>query len=131
MEEAARQLRDHQLRESGTTVVLPSLSASEASEIERHRATRYARSCAVKPLQRQGVSQPGSARPLAMSQNPVRRSVRAATVPQRAQYRLGSRLDAYLPYLHARWAQGVRTPAVLGKELCARGYPGSGGMIER
>jgi transposase len=66
-----------------------------------------------------------------MSHNTVRRYVRAETFPERARYRLGSRLDAYLPYLHARWAQGVRTPAALWKELCARGYPGTVGMIER
>jgi hypothetical protein len=66
-----------------------------------------------------------------MSHNTVRRYVRAETFPERAQYRLGSRLDAYLPYLHARWAQGVRTPAALWQELCAQGYPGTVRMIER
>src|SRR5262245_30006069 len=45
--------------------------------------------------------------------------------------RLGSRLDAYLPYLHARWAQGVRTPAILWQGLRDQGYPGTVRMIER
>jgi len=131
LEEATRRMRDHQRRQPGVTMALPSLSSSEATEIERHRATRYARYCAVKQLQRQGVSQQGIARTLAMSHNTVRRYVRADIFPERAQYRLGSRLDAHLPYLHARWAQGVRTPAALWKDLCARGYPGTVGMIER
>jgi transposase len=125
LEEATRRMRDHQQGQPGMAMALPALSSSEATEIERHRATRYARYRAVKPLQRQGVSQQGIARTLAMSRNTVRRYVRAETFPERAQYRLGSRLDAYLPYLHARWAQGVRTPAALWKELCAQGYPGT------
>jgi transposase len=131
IEEVARQMRDQQLREPGGGMALPSLSSSEASEIERHRATRYARYRAVKQLQRQGVSQQGIVRILAMSPNTVRRYVRADTFPERAQYRLGSCLDAYLPYLHARWAQGVRSPLVLWQELCAQGYPGTPRMIER
>jgi transposase len=129
--EATRRMRDYQQRQPEMAPVLPSLSSSEATEIARHRATRYARYCAVKQLQRQGVSQQGIVRTLAMSHNTVRRYVRAETFPERAQYRLGSRLDAYLPYLHARWAQGVRTPEVLWKELCAQGYPGTVRMIER
>jgi len=131
LEEATRRMRAHQQKQPEVLLALPSLSSSEATEIERHRATRYARYRAVKQLQRQGVSQQGIARTLAMSHNTVRRYVRAETFPERAQYRLGSRLDAYLPYLHARWAQGVRTPAALWKELCAQGYPGTVRMIER
>src|SRR4029453_4922014 len=85
----------------------------------------------INELQRQGVSQQGIARTLAMSHNTVRPYFRADTFPERAQYRLGSRLDAYLPYLHARWAQGVRTPALLWQELRDQGYPGTVRMIER
>ena len=66
-----------------------------------------------------------------MSHNTVRRYVRANTFPESARYRLGSCLDAYLPFLHAHWAQGVRTPAVLWQELRAQGYPGTVRMIER
>ena len=131
IEEATRRMREHQQRQPDATLALHSLSSSEATEIERHRATRYARYCAVKQLQRQGVSQQGIVRTLAMSPNTVRRYVRADTFPERARYRLGSRLDAYLPFLHARWAQGVRTPAVLWQELRNQGYPGTVRMIER
>jgi transposase len=131
LEEATRRMRDHQQGQLRMAMALPSLSSSEATAIERHRATRSARYRAVKQLQRQGVSQQGIARTLAMSPNTVRRYVRAETFPERAQYRLGSRRDAYLPYLHARWAQGVRTPAALWKELRDQGYPGTVRMIER
>jgi transposase len=131
LEEATRRMRDHQREQPGVSVALPSLSSSEAREIERHRATRYARYRAVKQVQRQGVSQQGIARTLAMSHNTVRRYVRAETFPERAQYRLGSRLDAYLPYLHTRWAQGGRTPAAFWKELRTQGSPGTVRMIER
>jgi transposase len=66
-----------------------------------------------------------------MSPNTVRRYVRASTFPERARYRSGSRLDAYLPYLQAQWVQGIRTPPVLWQEIRAQGYPGTARMIER
>ncbi len=109
---------------------LPSLSSTEASESTRHRANRYARYQAVKELQAQGVSLHGIARTLVMSPNTVRRYVRASTFPERARYRLGSRLEAYLPYLHARWVQGVHNPTVLWQEIRAQGYPGTARMID-
>src|SRR5262249_11409233 len=86
---------------------------------------------AVKQLQAQGVSLHGIARTLVMSPNTVRRYVRANTFPERACYRRGSRLDAYLPYLHARWVQGIHNPTVLWQEIHAQGYPGTARMIER
>jgi transposase len=85
LEDAPRRRRDHPQGQPRMAMALPSLSSSAATEIARHRATRYARYRAVKQLQRQGVSQQGSARTLAMSHNTVRRSVRAETFPERAQ----------------------------------------------
>jgi transposase len=130
-EEATRRMRDHQGGQPGMALALPSLSSSAATGIARHRATRYARYCAVKQLQRQGVSHQGIVRTLAMSPDTVRRYVRADTFPERAQYGLGSRLDASLPSLHAGWAPGVRTPAALWRELRGQGYPGTVRVIER
>lgn len=130
IEEAAWRMRDAHST-SAALPVLPSLSSTEASEIARHRANRYARYQAVKQLQAQGVSLHGIARTLVMSPNTVRRYVRASTFPERARYRKGSRLDAYLPYLHARWVQGVHNPTVLWQEIHAQGYPGTARMIER
>jgi transposase len=131
IEEAAWRMRDTQSTAATALLPLPSLSSTEASEIARHRANRYARYQAVKQLQAQGVSQHGIARTLVMSPNTVRRYVRASTFPERARYRSGSRLDAYLPYLHARWVQGIRNPIILWQELRTRGYPGTARMIER
>jgi len=130
IEEAAWRMGDTQSTAAALTP-LPSLSSTEASEIARHRANRYARYQAVKQLQAQGVSLHGIARTLVMSPNTVRRYVRASTFPERARYRSGSRLDAYLPYLHARWGQGVRNPIVLWQEIRMQGYPGTARMIER
>src|SRR6266508_2916072 len=124
-------MRDSQVTPSATMLPLPSLSSTEASEITHHRANRHARYQAVKQLQAQGVSQHGIARTLVMSPNTVRRYVRASTFPERARYRSGSRLDAYLPYLHARWIQGIHSPTVLWREIRAQGYPGTARMIER
>jgi len=61
----------------------------------------------------------------------VRRFTRASTFPERAQYRCGSRLDPYLSYLHHRWAQGVRNPVQLWREVYSQGYPGTPRMLER
>jgi transposase len=130
-EDAAWRMRAPLVTPSAAMLPLPSLSSTEASEIARHRANRYARYRAVKQLQVQGVSQHGIARTLVMSPNTVRRYVRASTFPERARYRSGSRLDAYLPYLHARWVQGVRNPTVLWQEIRTQGYPGTARMIER
>jgi transposase len=43
LEEATRRMRDHQQGQPGIALALPSLSSSEATAIERHRAPRYAR----------------------------------------------------------------------------------------
>jgi transposase len=66
-----------------------------------------------------------------MSPATVRRFTRASTFPERAQYRRGSRLDPYLPYVHHRWAQGARNPLVLWREISAQGYTGTPRMLER
>jgi transposase len=121
IEEAMWRMCDPQLTPSAAMLPLPSLSSTEASEIARHRENRYARYCAVKQLQAQGVSQQGIARTLVMSHNTVRRYVRASTFPERALYRVGSRLDAYLPYLHARWVQGIHNPTLLWREIRGQG----------
>src|SRR5215510_4299702 len=117
MEEAAWRMRDAQSTSARALFSLPSLSSTEASEIARHRANRSARYQAVKELQAQGVSLHGIAPTLVMSPNTVRRYVRARTFPERARYRRGSRLDAYLPYLHARWVQGIHDPLILWQEI--------------
>jgi transposase len=131
IDEATWRMRDPQFKQPGAVAPLPSLSSTEASESARHRENRYARYCAVKQLQAQGVCQQGIARTLVMSHNTVRRYVRASTFPERARYRMGSRLDAYLPYLHARWVQGIHNPTLLWQEIRAQGYPGTARMIER
>jgi len=132
VDQAARQMRDHQIGHPGAVVTCGSLlSSRESTEIEQHRANRYARYCAVKRLDQQGVSHEGIARTLCLSPTTVRRFVRASTFPERAQYRRGSQLDPYLPYLHQRWAQGVRNPLRLWQEIAAQGYAGTPGMLER
>jgi transposase len=132
MEQAAGQLRDQQIRQPVVSSSFGSLLSSRGgTEIEQRRAHRYARYCAVKRLHQQGVSQAGIAHTLCMSPTTVRQFTRASTFPERAQYRCGSRLDPYLAYLHQRWAQGVRNPVQLWREVSSRGYPGTPRMLER
>ena len=132
VEHAAQQLRADQLGQQapvGERVLR--FSARPETEIEHHRAARYARYCAVKRVQQQGGSQVGIARTLCMNHATVRRFMRAAVFPERVRYRRGSRLDLYLPYLAQRWAQGVRDPVQLWREVQAQGYPGTVRMLER
>jgi hypothetical protein len=132
MEPAARQMRDQQLRQPVVSSPCCSLlSSREGTEIEPRRAHRYARSCAVQRLPQQGVSQAGIAHTLCMSPATVRRFPRASPVPERAQYRGGSRLEPSLSYLHQRWAQGIRNPVQLWREISSQGYPGPPRMLER
>jgi len=100
VDQAARQMRDHQIEQAEASVPFGSLlSSREGTEIQQHRANRYARYCAVKRLHQQGVSHEGIARTLCLSPTTVRRFVRATTFPERASYRRGSQLDPYAPYL--------------------------------
>jgi len=132
VDQAARQMRDHQIEQAEASVPFGSLlSSREGTEIQQHRANRYARYCAVKRLHQQGVSHEGIARTLCLSPTTVRRFVRATTFPERASYRRGSQLDPYAPYLHHRWAQGVRNPVLLWREISAQGYAGTPRMLER
>jgi transposase len=133
VDQAARQMRDHQIGQPGAAVATGGslLSSREAREIEQRRANRYARYCAVKRLHQQGVSHEGIARTLCLSPTTVRRFVRATTVPERAQYRRGSQLDPSLPYLHRRGAQGVGNPLRRWREIAAQGYAGTPRMLER
>jgi transposase len=86
IDHAVRQLRARQLgqlRGIGTAAL--SLLARPRTDIERHRAQRYARSCAVKRLQQHGVSPVGIARTLCRNHATGRRFMRANTFPERVQ----------------------------------------------
>jgi transposase len=61
----------------------------------------------------------------------VRRFIRAGTFPECAQYRRGSQLDPYVPYLHQRWAEGATHPQQLWQELVTQGYQGTPRMVRR
>ena len=131
-EHAAQQLRTDQLGQQVTAgEVGLRFSARPETAIEHPRAARYARSCAVKRVPQPGVSQVGIARTLGMHPATVRRFMRAAAFPERARYRRGSRLDPYLPYWAQRWAQGMRDPVQLWREVQAQGYPGPARMLDR
>jgi transposase len=107
------------------------LSSRSVQEIQDNRAKRYALYRDVMRLRQQGVSQNGIARTLGINHATVRRFIRAGTFPERAQYRRGSQLDPYIPYLHQRWAEGATNPQQLWQELLAQGYRGAPRMVRR
>ncbi len=65
-----------------------------------------------------------------------RRTVRTlmssqSPAPRRVSARPLRRLGPYLKYMHARWDAGVRSPAVLYREVTGQGYEGSYSMLRR
>jgi transposase len=107
------------------------LSSRSVQEVEGNRAKRYALYRDVMRLRQQGVSQNGIARTLGINHATVRRFIRAGTFPERAQYRRGSQLDLYVPYLHQRWTEGATNPQQLWHELVTQGYRGTPRMVRR
>jgi hypothetical protein len=74
-----------------------------------------------------GLIEPGPAR------NTVRRFARSASPDELlVNDRTGRRpsiLDKHEPYLRERWNSGCANAALLGQEIRARGYPGSGRQV--
>jgi transposase len=136
-----------------TGIVLPTVSAqrgdpsAEQGPLSRSRrpakrssleqATRQARyeqrlalRQQVHTLYEEGESILGIARRLQVSRGTVYRYLRGQ--PESAAVRtryVGSKLDAFLPYLCQRWAEGCRNGKQLWRELRERGYRGSRKMV--
>jgi len=136
-----------------TGIVLPTVSAqrgdpsAEQNTLSRSRrpakrsslehATRQARyeqrlalRQQVHTLYEEGESILGIARRLQVSRGTVYRYLRGQ--PESAAVRtryVGSKLDAFLPYLCQRWAEGCHNGKQLWRELRERGYRGSRKMV--
>ena len=124
-------IRDVQLLDHVLSPSLSRFSSREPKLIEQNRAKRYARYCQVVQLHQQGWSKADIARKLGIHAVTVRTYINAGTFPERAQYRLGSKLDPYLPYLNKRWLEGCKNPDVLWREVAGQGYPGKPKMVRR
>lgn len=96
------------------------------------RARRHARYEAVRALASEGWSIRAIARQVHMSRDTIRRFLVAGTFPERARPRpRPSLLDAYIPYMRARWQAGCDNGMQLWREIDAQGYPGSRALVAR
>jgi transposase len=84
----------------------------------------------VHSLREQGESISGIAQRLALNRSTVYRYLRGQPESGAVQTRhVGSMLDAFLPYLCQRWAEGCHNGSQLWRELRERGYRGSRKMV--
>jgi len=122
------QLIDHWPAE-GSEAILS--SRNEAEKLARRR-TRYARYLKVMELYSQGVSERGISRALSINRATVRKFVHADGFPERTPKKSsGSILDAHIPYIHRRWAEGCQNAMQLWREIKAEGYSGKEAMVRR
>src|SRR6266566_361503 len=89
------------------------------------REERLAHYEQVIALHKLGMSQAAIARRLGIGASTVQRWLTAGTFPERKSRQQGSHLDAYLPYIFQRWAQGCHNIACIFRELVEQGYKGS------
>lgn len=99
-------------------------------EAAGRRSRRQARYDAVRALRREGRSIRAIGDRLGMSRTTVMKYLRADTCPMpgpRPNRR--SLVDAWVPYLRARWAEGRRDATGLFREIKALGFPGGRSIV--
>lgn len=97
--------------------------------VQAQRQQRYEE---IHRLRTQGWSVRAIGRHVGVARNTVRAYLRAEHCPQPAQRpRRRSVLDAYLPYLHERWAAGGVSAAQLYRDLRTHGYPGRASVVKQ
>jgi len=112
----------------------PPLAPDDAADevapaLERPSAARIrARHREIHDALARGLTITDISRTLRLDRKTVRRYATATTCGQLnpdARVARAGLLDPHLPYLHQRWADGVRSTQQLHQELRARGYTGS------
>jgi transposase len=120
-EQATALVAQGQLLEQTTTAgPVAMLSSRSETDIQHHRAKRYARYRQVLDLHHQGVSQKRIAHTLGISPITVRTFLRTGTFPERGTSRGQSPLAPYVGFLHQRW-----------HEIVTQGYRGTPRMVRR
>ena len=98
------------------------------------RDKRLARYEEVLALHRAGMGQRAIARQLRISRKVVHRSVTAEAFPERLSGTgegRTSKLAPYMSFVRERWDAGTHNGRLLFREIKARGYPGSHGLLAR
>lgn len=111
----------------------PTLPSPNAllSRLEIRRLRRRERYQRVQELQAQGKSQRSIARLLHLDRGTVRRSLHAATFPERAARSVPRDTDPFVAYLQQRWSEGCYNARTLMREIVERGYRGSYDAVKR
>ena len=93
------------------------------AEVRAHREDLYQR---IRTRSGNGEYLTTIARTLGLNYKTVRKYARAAQCPHMKAYPKRTRmLDAYLPYLTARWVEGCHNGKRLHREIVAHGFQGS------
>jgi transposase len=106
-------------------------AAAEEHGLARRTRERYE---AVQALRAQGKGIKAITGELGLAIETVRRYDRAGSAAEllaKAAAGLPSVLDAWKPYLHQRWDEGLTSNRKLHAEITARGYKGSYGTVHR
>jgi transposase len=86
----------------------------------------------VRQLHQDGYSDRAMARHMKMSPRTVRHYIEADHCPQYPAGRVGpSKLTPWLPYLEQRWQAGCTNASQLWREIGAKGFSGSLGLVVR
>lgn len=105
---------------------------SEAVTGQRAREERRLAYERVKELRRQGRGIATIARELKINRQTVRKYAYARSLPERGRQAVReSRLDPFLPYLHARWEAGCENASQLWREIQELGYTGTKKQVLR
>lgn len=114
------------------SVALDAHKPNRQAHKQASRARRLARYDAVRALVAQGVPELRIARELGLARAPVHNFDRAVRFPERAVSRVkASMIDAYLPYLERRMAEGCTVSMQLWREIQAQEYTGSRHQVVR
>lgn len=116
--------------------VMPTRPSSPATKAQKDQAARHARRQArfefVKQLDQEGYSSRAIQQHLQISWRTVRKYLEADVCPH---YTLGrirpSKLTPWLPYLEERWQVGYTNATQLWREITAKGFTGSRGLVSR
>jgi transposase len=117
--------------ETVPTPINPPLTKAQKDKAARH-AQREARFELVKQLHKEGYSKRAIQRHLKISWRTVRKYLEADACPQYTTGRIRpSKLTPWLPYLEERWQAGYTNATQLWREIEAKGFAGSRGLVSR
>lgn len=116
-------------REQNSAPPVPSRASQLSRQRRQRRVERYNE---VMRLYKEGHSQKGISRMLAIERKTVRRFLRSGQFPERGKpKRKPGQVEQFREYLEQRWKQGCHNATQLWRKIRDRGYSGGRGMVSR